>query len=67
ARLTLFTTDDQVTTLAAAREAIYTWTRSRQTRLGQDIVTKQIIKVLQVYGVYDVALDMHAQKVLHAH
>uniref|UniRef100_UPI0016498E17 baseplate J/gp47 family protein n=1 Tax=Salmonella enterica TaxID=28901 RepID=UPI0016498E17 len=37
ARLTLFTTADQETTLAAAREAINTWTRSRQTRLGQDI------------------------------
>ncbi|WP_254479262.1 baseplate J/gp47 family protein, partial [Salmonella enterica] len=38
ARLTLFTTADQETSLAAAREAIYTWSRSRLTRLGQDIV-----------------------------
>ncbi|MIP70849.1 baseplate protein, partial [Salmonella enterica subsp. enterica] len=53
--------------LAAAREAINTWTRSRQTRLGQDIVPNQIIKVLQVDGVYDVALDMPAKKVLQAH
>ncbi|ENL8054214.1 baseplate J/gp47 family protein [Salmonella enterica] len=67
ARLTLFTTADQETTLAAAREAINTWTRSRQTRLGQDIVPNQIIKVLQVDGVYDVALDMPAKKVLQAH
>ncbi|MGS9102732.1 baseplate J/gp47 family protein, partial [Salmonella enterica subsp. enterica serovar Infantis] len=35
ARLTLFTTAEQETTLAAALEAINTWTRSRQTRLGQ--------------------------------
>lgn len=62
ARLTLFTTADQETTLAAAREAINTWTRSRQTRLGRDIVPNQIIKVLQVDGVYDVALDMPAKK-----
>ncbi|HDC4638697.1 TPA: baseplate J/gp47 family protein [Enterobacter cloacae] len=67
ARLTLFTTADQETTLAAAREALSTWVQQRQTRLGQDIVPNQIIKVLQVEGVYDVALDMPLKKVLKAH
>lgn len=67
ARLTLFTTADQETTLAAAHEAINAWTQQRQTRLGQDIVPNQIIKVLQVDGVYDVAIDMPDKRVLMAH
>ncbi|POP42999.1 baseplate protein [Superficieibacter electus] len=67
ARLTLFTTADQESTLAAAREAINVWAQQRQTRLGQDIVPNQIIKVLQVDGVYDVALELPAKKVLQAH
>uniref|UniRef100_UPI00398C829A baseplate J/gp47 family protein n=1 Tax=Salmonella enterica TaxID=28901 RepID=UPI00398C829A len=67
ARLTLVTTADQEMTLAAAREAINTWARSRQTRLGQDSVPNQIIKVLQVDGVYDGSLDMPSKKVYRAH
>ncbi|WP_341516765.1 baseplate assembly protein [Citrobacter gillenii] len=67
AQLTLFTTADQETTLAAAHKAISTWTQQRQTRLGQDIVPNQIIKVLQVDGVYDVALEIPAKKILEAH
>lgn len=67
AQLTLFTTADQQTTLAAACEAIGIWTQQRQTRLGQDIVPNQIIKVLQVDGVYDVALEIPAKRILQAH
>ncbi|WP_435951672.1 baseplate assembly protein [Dryocola sp. BD626] len=67
AQLTLFTTADQETTLIAAREAISAWTQQRQTRLGQDIVPNQIIKVLQVEGVYDVALAIPEKRILQAH
>ena len=65
--LTLFTTADQETTLAAARKAISLWTQQRQKHLGQDIVPNQIIKVLQVDGVYDVALNMPTKRILQAH
>ncbi|MXD56787.1 baseplate protein, partial [Escherichia coli] len=34
---------------------------------GQDIVPNQIIKVLQVDGVYDVALNMPTKRILQAH
>lgn len=67
AQLTLFTTADQETTLAAARKAISLWTQQRQKHLGQDIVPNQIIKVLQVDGVYDVALNMPTKRILQAH
>lgn len=67
ARLTLFTHADQAATLAAARAAIEAWTQQRQTRLGQDIVPNQIIKVLQVDGVYDVALEQPAKRELLPH
>lgn len=63
----LFTTADQETTLAAARKAISLWTQQRQKHLGQDIVPNQIIKVLQVDGVYDVALNMPTKRILQAH
>ncbi|QUJ04172.1 hypothetical protein KCP78_21270 [Salmonella enterica subsp. enterica] len=53
--MTLFTTAVRRRRLPPRVEAMYTWTRSRQTRLGGDIVPNQIIKVLQVDGVYDVA------------
>lgn len=65
--LTLFTTADQETTLAAARKAISLWTQQRQKHLGQDIVPNQIIKVLQVDGVYDVALNLPTKRILQAH
>lgn len=67
AQLTLFTTADQETTLAAARKAISLWTQQRQKHLGQDIVPNQIIKVLQVDGVYDVALNLPTKRILQAH
>ena len=67
AQLTLFTTADQETTLAAARKAISLWTQQRQKHLGQDIVPNQIIKVLQVDGVYDVVLNLPTKRILQAH
>lgn len=67
AQLTLLTTADQETTLATARDAINLWIQQRQTRLGQDIVPNQIIKVLQVDGVYDVALNTPNKQVLQTH
>lgn len=67
AQLTLFTTADQETTLVAARKAISLWTQQRQKHLGQDIVPNQIIKVLQVDGVYDVALNLPTKRILQAH
>lgn len=67
AQLTLFTKADQDSTLLAARKAIADWTQERQRHLGQDIVPNQIIKVLQVEGVYDVALETPVKQVLAAH
>ncbi|EHN0453773.1 baseplate J/gp47 family protein [Escherichia coli] len=67
AQLTLFTKADQDSTLLAARRAIADWTAERERHLGLDIVPNQIIKVLQVAGVYDVALETPAKRVLAAH
>ena len=68
AQLTLFTKADQDSTLLAARRAIADWTAERERHLGLDIVPNQIIKVLQVAEVYDVALEKAAAKrVLAAH
>lgn len=67
AQLTLLNTADRETTLTTAQKTLNAWVHERQTRLGQDIVPNQIIKILQVEGVYDVALDMPVKKIMMPH
>lgn len=67
AQLTLFTKADQDSTLLAARQAIADWMTARDRSLGLDIVPNQIIKTLQVAGVYDVVLTAPEKRVLAAH
>lgn len=67
AQLTLFMTADQESTLVAARNAIAVWVADRERHLGLDIVPNQIIKVLQVAGVYDVKLDGPLKRELATH
>ena len=56
ASITLYSTSDQTSTMAAAQAAIEAWRDSRAAVLGNDIVPSQIIATLSVTGVYKVDL-----------
>lgn len=65
--LMLFIIVDQEMMFVVVCEVINIWMCLCQIWLGQDIVLNQIIKVLQVDGVYDVVLDMFVKKVLQVY
>lgn len=60
AQLTLFSTADAALALSEAQRAVAAYRDRQQSRLGLDVVRTQIIEVLQVYGVYSVALPQPA-------
>jgi phage-related baseplate assembly protein len=64
ARLTLFRDVDAVATLAAARTAAEAFRVDRRGGLGRDVVGSQLIRALQVDGVYRVDLPGWADQVL---
>lgn len=57
AALTLYTTADATATLAAARAAVDAFVADRAAGLGRDVVPSQIVSLLSVAGVYQVALS----------
>ncbi|SUQ18050.1 baseplate assembly protein [Yersinia pseudotuberculosis] len=63
AKLTLYTTADTETTLALAKQAAESNAQQLRSALGRDIVPNQIIKALQVEGVYDVELVQPAKRI----
>ena len=60
ASITLYSTSDQTSTMAAAQTAIEAWRDSRAATLGNDIVPSQMIAALSVTGVYRVDLAVPA-------
>lgn len=57
AALTLYATADAAAVLVAARAAIDVFVADRAAGLGRDVVPSQVISVLSVAGVYQVALS----------
>ncbi len=66
-RLTLFNDVDKDSVLALAREAAEIYTNGRRATLGNDIVPEQIIRAVQVAGVYKLRLIEPAMQEVSAH
>ncbi|NBB09353.1 baseplate J/gp47 family protein [Pseudomonas sp. SLFW] len=66
-RLTLFNNVDKDSVLALARKAAKRYADERRATLGNDIVPEQIIRAVQVNGVYQLRLIEPAMQVLARH
>jgi phage-related baseplate assembly protein len=66
-RLTLFDDVDQDSVLALARTAATEYAADRRATLGKDIVPEQIIRAVQVPGVYQLLLTEPSMQVLASH
>jgi phage-related baseplate assembly protein len=66
-RLTLFNDVDKDSVLALAREAAEIYANGRRATLGNDIVPEQIIRAVQVAGVYKLRLIEPAMQEVSAH
>ncbi|KKI46745.1 baseplate protein [Obesumbacterium proteus] len=70
ALLTLYTSADRETTLAQAKQAAEEYASAIRSKLGNDIVPHQLVRVLQVSGVYNVELVSpvdNVNRILAAH